>query len=313
MISHRMRAFARLPLKLSFTTHRPVSNHILQLLQTHHHLNFMINHLESPVILLGRLSINILTALGSLSLFAMRMLRYLLQFKLQRSTMLVNMYHIGVQSIPVVMITGMFIGMVLAVQSYAQFRLMHMESRLGAVINMALVTELGPVLAATMLAGRVGSAMAAELGTMRVTEQIDALQALGANPIQYLVVPRFLACFTLIPLLTVMADAMGMFGGWFFSTQVLDVPSADYWHYSYSYLRAYDILGGILKSVFFGAAIAVISCQRGFHCGSGAEGVGKAATESFVYSFVAILVLDFFLGVLITETYYIIWPHGPAI
>ena len=128
-----------------------------------------------------------------------------------------SFYQIGVLSLPVVALTGTFIGIILAVQAYAQFRMMHMESRLGAVINLSLVRELGPVLAATMLAGRVGGAMAAELGTMRVTEQIDALASMGANPIHYLVVPRFLGCLLLIPALTIMADFMGIVGGAFYS------------------------------------------------------------------------------------------------
>ena len=163
-----------------------------------------------------------------------------------------------------VLVTGAFIGMVLAVQTYDQFRMMRMETRLGAVINITLVKELGPVLAATMLAGRVGSSMAAELGTMRVTDQIDALRALGANPIHYLVVPRFLACFLLIPMLTAVADGVGMVGGWFLGTQVLGVNSFHYWDHALDYVTAYDVLTGIVKSVFFGAAIALIACHRGF-------------------------------------------------
>src|SRR3954453_13710608 len=150
----------------------------------------------------------------------------------RKDTLFPNFYQIGVLSLPVIALTGTFIGMVLAVQSYEQFRNMHLESRLGAVINMSLVRELGPVLAATMLAGRVGSAMAAELGTMRVTEQIDALSSMGANPIYYLVVPRFLACVLLIPLLTLMGDFMGVIGGAVVSTQILNVDSYYYWYHS---------------------------------------------------------------------------------
>ena len=259
----------------------------------------------------GQLIVEFVQAVGDLALFAASMLRWLCR-GLPRSTVVTEtMYEVGVRSIPVVMITGMFIGMVLNVQGYQQFHLMRMETRMGAVINMALVAELGPVLAATMLAGRVGSAMAAQLGTMRVTEQIDALRALGANPIQYLVVPRFLACFLLIPLLTVLADAIGVAGGWMFSTQVLGVDSTYYWHYSTEYVAAWDVFAGILKSMFFGAAIALIACHRGFNCGSGAEGVGQAATSSFVLSFVVILVLDFFLGMFLNEIYWTLWP-GPS-
>jgi phospholipid/cholesterol/gamma-HCH transport system permease protein len=187
---------------------------------------------------------------------------------------------------------------------------MGMATRLGSVINISLVKELGPVLAATMLAGRVGSSMAAELGTMRVTEQIDALSALGTNPIYYLVVPRLLACFLLIPLLTLMADFMGVIGGAVVSTQMLKVNEYYYWYHSRQYVGGLDLFAGVFKSLFFGAAIALISCHRGFHSRAGAEGVGRAATEAFVYSFIAILVLDFGIGIVWNSTYRMIWPDS---
>ena len=263
---------------------------------------------DTPVHAVGRAVVAAITTVGDIAVFSFRTWRWLLARRPRRSVLLPAMYQIGVESLPVVLITGLFIGMVLAVQTFDSFHLMHMETRLGSVINASLVRELGPVLAATMLAGRVGSAMAAELGTMRVTEQIEALRALGANPIQYLVVPRFLACFLLIPMLTALTDVLGMLGGWFFSTQILGVDSAHYWHHSVDYIGAYDILSGLCKSVFFGATIALIACHRGFHCGAGAEGVGRAATEAFVLSFVGILVIDFFLGVFIQRLYYVIWP-----
>ena len=152
--------------------------------------------------------------------------------------------------------------------------MMGLATRLGSVINISLVKELGPVLAATMLAGRVGSSMAAELGTMRVTEQIDALSALGTNPIHYLVVPRFLACFLLIPLLTLMADFMGVIGGAVVSTQVLRVDSFAYWQHSREYVGGLDLFAGVFKSFFFGAAIALISCHRGFHSQGRGRGGG---------------------------------------
>ncbi len=255
----------------------------------------------------GRIAVNAILALGDISLFSWQMVRWLLVQFPKQSVLLPCLYQIGVLSIPVVMVTGAFIGMVLAVQTYDQLLMMSMETRLGAVINISLVKELGPVLAATMLAGRVGSAMAAELGTMRVTEQIDALRALGADPIQYLVVPRFLACFLLIPLLAAVADGVGILGGWFFSSQFLGINSFHYWYHSERYITAYDVLTGIFKSVFFGASIALIACHRGFNCGAGAEGVGRAATEAFVLSFVVILALDFFLGMLLNTLYYLIW------
>lgn len=223
------------------------------------------------------------------------------------------MYQVGVLSLPVVALTGTFIGMVMAVQSYSQFRALGLETRLGPVINMALVKELGPVLAATMLAGRVGSSVAAELGTMRVTEQIDALSCMGVNPIHYLVVPRFLACFLMIPSLTIMADFMGMVGGYFYSVIILHIDKHHYWFNSEQFVGSWDLFSGVFKSFFFGGAIALVSCHQGFYSGAGAEGVGKATIASFVYSFVMILVLDLFLNIGLESTYAAIWPGNSQI
>jgi phospholipid/cholesterol/gamma-HCH transport system permease protein len=247
---------------------------------------------------------------GDVTVFGFRTLRWMMTRLPRKETILPNFYQIGVLSLPVVALTGTFIGMVLAVQSYGQFKSMHLETQLGAVINLSLLRELGPVLAATMLAGRVGSAMAAELGTMRVTEQIDALSSMGANPIHYLVVPRFLGCLVLIPTLTIMADFMGVVGGWFYSTVLLSVDQHFYWQNSQKVVCTFDIFIGVIKSLFFGAAIAVVSCHRGFHCDPGAEGVGRAATSAFVASFVLILILDLELGIFLNNIYSMLWPDS---
>jgi phospholipid/cholesterol/gamma-HCH transport system permease protein len=146
---------------------------------------------------------------------------------------------------------------------------------------------------------------------MRVTEQIDALSSMGANPIHYLVVPRFLACLVLIPSLTVMADFMGVVGGAFYSIYVLGIDQHHYWENSQRFVGNYDLFSGIFKSLFFGAAIAIISCHRGFHCLPGAEGVGRAATAAFVHSFVVILILDLMLSILLNDVYSLIWPSAP--
>jgi len=261
----------------------------------------------------GGLVIDWIAALGSISLFAGRTMRWLFTRLPRRETILPNFYQIGVLSLPVVALTGTFIGMVLVVQSYVQFRTLHMESRLGAVINMSLVRELGPVLAATMLAGRVGSSMAAELGTMRVTEQIDALASMGANPIHYLVVPRFLGCIMLIPALTIMADFMGVAGAFFYAVYLLGIDMHHYLENSREFVGNFDLFAGVFKSLFFGAAIAIIGCHQGFHCDAGAEGVGRAATKAFVYSFVMILFLDLVLGIVLDAVYYTIWPEAPKL
>lgn len=258
----------------------------------------------------GKLMIDWAVAVGGITLFSLRVVSWMVTRPPRRETLLPNFYQVGVLSLPVVALTGTFIGMVLAVQSYVQFRVMHLETRLGAVINMTLVRELGPVLAATMLAGRVGSAMAAELGTMRVTEQIDALSSMGANPIHYLAVPRLLACVFMIPSLTIMADFMGVAGGYFYSVHILGIDMHHYFTNSEEYVGSFDIFSGVFKSLFFGIAIALVSCHRGFHCDSGAEGVGRAATTAFVYSFVIILVLDLALGIFLDAVYNSIWPEG---
>jgi phospholipid/cholesterol/gamma-HCH transport system permease protein len=258
----------------------------------------------------GSVVVEGVSAIGDLTVFMWRTWLWLLTRLPRKETMLPNFYQVGVLSLPVVALTGTFIGMVLAVQSHFQFSQIGLETRLGAVINMSLVRELGPVLAATMLAGRVGSAMAAELGTMRVTEQIDALESMGANPIHYLVVPRFLACIFLIPILTVMADFMGVVGAYFYSVFILNIDRHFYLHNSREFIGGFDLFVGIFKSLFFGAAIAMISCYRGFNCTPGAEGVGRAATAAFVISFVMILLIDLFLGIVLDTIYYAIWPGG---
>jgi phospholipid/cholesterol/gamma-HCH transport system permease protein len=204
-------------------------------------------------------------------------------------------YGIGVRSVGVVAITGVFIGMVLAVQAYAQFHPYGFDAAIGSISNGTILSELGPVLAAVMLAGRVGGSMAAELGTMRVTEQVDALACLGVDPVHHLVTPRFLACLLLIPLLTVLADLAGIFGSSFMCLGVYGIDSANYWNQTFKHVGLWEIFTGLSKSIVFGGALGLISCHRGFRCDSGAQGVGRAATEAFVYSFVAILILDFFL------------------
>ena len=255
----------------------------------------------SEVVSVGEAISKRVSLAGNLALFGVSTVFWLVVKGPRRETLTQSFYNIGVLSLPVVMLTGVFIGMVLAVQCYPQFKVIGMETRIGAAINLSLVKELGPVLAATMLAGRVGSSIAAELGTMRVTEQIDALTSMGVNPIHYLVTPRFLASLILIPGLTLFADLLGVIGGAFFSIKLLNVDWSYYWEYSRHAVSMFDIFAGMFKSVFFGGAIALICCDQGFNCGAGAEGVGKAATSSFVLSFVSILFLDLLLDVVLDQ------------
>ena len=245
---------------------------------------------------------DIVVEAGDMTLFAIQVLLGAF-WPPRQANILPIFYFVGVRSVPVVMVTGGFIGMVLAVQSYDQFAQVGMATRLGIIVNYSVVRELGPVLAATMLAGRVGSAMAAELATMRITEQIDALSCLGAHPIRHLVVPRFLACLLLIPLLTIVANFMGVMGGALISTRVYHIDPYYYWSNAEGHLGMYDIVSGLIKPTVFGGAIAILSCYRGFNSAAGAEGVGRAATRAFVASFIAILALDFFLGMFLNKLY----------
>jgi phospholipid/cholesterol/gamma-HCH transport system permease protein len=212
-------------------------------------------------------------------------------------------YEIGTRSIPVVMITGTFIGAVLAVQTVNQFRGIGMVEGMGTIIVMSVLRELGPVLAGVLLAGRVGGGLTAELGTMRVTEQIDALRAMGTDPVRVLVLPRFLACVMLIPVLVLYANAMGIFGGWAVTVHVYGVNSASFWRAAQNTVAYFDIFYGPIKSIFFGAFIGLISCYKGFNCDAGAAGVGRACTEAFVASCMTILGLNLFLGMLLNTLY----------
>ena len=249
-----------------------------------------------------------ITHVGDVALFATQVLRGVAR-RAGRETMVPIFYSVGFKSIPVVALTGLFIGMVLAVQSYSQFAAMGMATRLGSIINISVVRELGPVLAATMLAGRVGGALAAELATMKITEQVDALACLGVNPLHHLAAPRFLACVLLIPLLTVMANFMGVLGGAFICTQVYGVESSHYWQNARGHIGLYDLFTGLLKPTLFGAAISIMSCHCGLTSEAGAEGVGRAATRAFVRSFIAILVIDFFLAMLLNQLYVMLYPQ----
>jgi phospholipid/cholesterol/gamma-HCH transport system permease protein len=173
------------------------------------------------------------------------------------------------------------------------------------------VRELGPVLAAVMLAGRVGSAMAAELATMRVTEQIDALACLGVDPVKYLGSPRFLACLFMIPLLTVFADLTGLAGSTLICLQVFGIDSHHYWQHSRGFVGLWDVAVGLIKATVFGGVLSLIACHRGFNSKAGAAGVGRAATEAFVISFVAIIALDFFLAMFFNTLHDVIWSNAP--
>lgn len=203
---------------------------------------------------------------------------------------------IGVATIPVVALTGAFIGMVLALESFDSFARIGQEGRLGAVINLSVTKQIGPVLAAVMVAGRVGGALTAELGTMRVTEQLDALRVMATDPITHLVVPRVVACVLMTPLVTIYSDVLGVWGGWLISVPLRGVSPYEYWEFTAQTIHWWEPTSGLIKSVFFGGAIGLIACFKGFNCRAGAAGVGRATTEAFVASFLAIIAINLILA-----------------
>jgi phospholipid/cholesterol/gamma-HCH transport system permease protein len=219
-------------------------------------------------------------------------------------------YQIGARSVGVVLVVGTFIGMVMAIEAYSQFQAIGQEARMGGVIGVTVLKQIGPVLAAVMIAGRVGGSVSAELGTMRVTEQLDAMRVMGTDPIAHLVVPRVVTCIIMLPVLTLLSDLMGVMGGYFISVHGYEINATSYWEFSARFVSEFDIATGLIKSIFFGLAIGLIGCYKGFYCKSGAAGVGKAATESFVTSFLAIIVMNFFLAGFLSSVYYIIYGHS---
>ena len=214
-----------------------------------------------------------------------------------------QLHFVGVKSQSVVITTGAATGMVLCAQTYFQFHKVKMDTATGAVVSVGMSSELGPVLACLMLTARVGAAMAAELGTMKVTEQIDALRTLATHPVDYLVVPRFLACTAAAPLLTAEAVVVGIIASWLVGVHLLGIDSAYYLANMNRYTSPEDVLTGLIKATLFGATIAMVGCHKGLSCRGGAEGVGRATTESVVASSITILVSNFFLTLFLTRLF----------
>jgi len=202
---------------------------------------------------------------------------------------------VGVDSVPVVFLTTLFTGAVMALQTFNGFSRFHAEGYVGSVVALSMLRELSPVLSGLMVTGRAGSAMAAELGTMRVTEQIDALVALATDPVQYLFVPRVLAAILVVPALVVLGNAMGIGGGYLVAVKVLGANPVIYVDNTFQFLRMNDLWSGLIKAACFGGLLALIGCQKGYDTSGGAEGVGRATTSAVVVGSLAILVSDFFL------------------
>lgn len=255
-----------------------------------------IEFIGRAIAIFWRVFISFSEELGRIMLLVCSIIKQLILPPFELKNTFKQMVEVGIKSMPVVLITAVFTGMVLALQSYTGFRRFNAEIMVGTVVALSMTRELGPVLTGLIVTGRAGAAMAAELGTMRVTEQIDALETLATNPVKYLIVPRFVAGIIMLPSLTVIADFIGIIGGYFVTVVLLGANSSVYWKRTWDYLEIDDIYNGLIKSCFFGAAIAIISCYKGFYTHGGAEGVGKATTGAVVISSMTILISDYFLS-----------------
>lgn len=244
---------------------------------------------------IGKVVLSFLSSSGKLSIFCFSAIAGLIRKPFYLKSILKQMMEIGYYSLPVVGLTAIFTGAVLALQSYTGFSRFSAESAIAAVVVLSITRELGPVLAGLMVAGRVGASMAAEIGTMRITEQIDALVTLSTNPIKYLVTPRIVASVVMMPCLVIVADIIGVMGGYLISVYSLGFSSEIYLQNTYQYLERIDVTSGLIKSSVFGFIIAIIGCFSGYYSDKGAQGVGKATTNAVVVASILILLSNYFL------------------
>ena len=249
---------------------------------------------------IGRVFISFLAATGRLAVFAGISVSHILRPPFYPRLLLRQIIEIGYYSLPVVGLTAVFTGMVLALQSYTGFARFNAESAVATVVVLSITRELAPVLAGLMVAGRIGAAMAAEIGTMRVTEQIDALSTLSTNPYKYLVAPRLLAGFVMLPCCVLVADIIGVFGGYLISVHKLGFNPSVYIKNTWQFLEFMDVLSGLVKAAVFGFLIALMGCYHGYYSKGGAQGVGSATTNAVVSASILILAFNY----LITEAFF---------
>lgn len=250
----------------------------------------------------GHVVLLFLAASGRLSLFAANALIHCFRPPFYPRLVLRQMIDIGYYSLPVVGLTAIFTGMVLALQTNTGFSRFAAEGAVATIVMLSMTRELGPVIAGLMVAGRVGASIAAEIGTMRVTDQIDALSTLSTNPFNYLVVPRLLAGTAMLPALVLVADIIGVFGGFLVATYKLGFNAAGYLGQTADYLRSEDVVSGLVKSAVFGFIVALMGCYHGYHSRGGAQGVGAATTYSVVSASILILLFDYVLTAILFST-----------
>lgn len=244
---------------------------------------------------LGRTVLQNVEEMGKLLLLFISVLSWMIRPPLKLRNIFKQMEFVGVKSIFVVVLTGTFTGMVMALQGYHGFRMFSAESLVGSTVALGMTRELGPVLTSLMVTARAGSAMAAELGTMRVTEQIDALYVMAANPVKHLIVPRVIAGVIMVPVLTIVSDFVGILGGYFVGVVLLNINSGIFVKNITRYVDLDDIYNGLIKAAVFGLILSLIGCYKGFNTSGGAEGVGRATTEAVVLASITILISDYFL------------------
>ena len=244
---------------------------------------------------IGRLVQSGIVATGRMSIMLYQSITWFFVPPFKFRNIFKQMEFVGVKSMFVVILTGSFTGMVLAFQSYTALKKFGAESLVGSMVALSMARELGPVLTGLIVTGRAGSAMATELGTMRVTEQIDALYTMAVNPVKHLVLPRILAGVLMLPLLTIVSDFVGMMGGYFIGVKVLNINPGVFIGRTLDFVGTEDIFNGLIKSAFFGLILSLVACYQGFYTSGGAEGVGRAATSAVVVSSVLILITDYLL------------------
>jgi len=248
----------------------------------------------------GAVILGVVTEVGAISRYFFQAVREGIRPPFRVRDILRQMEALGVNSMPVVLITAIFTGMVLALQSFTGFKRFNAESLVGTVVALSMTRELGPVLTGLICSGRAGASIAAELGTMKVTEQIDALVTMGVSPVKYLMVPRIIAGVIMLPVLTVFSDVVGIGGGYLVGVHVLDANPTVYIKRTFDYLEISDVTGGLMKAAVFGGLLALISSYKGFVTEGGAEGVGRATTGAVVLSSMAVLISNYFLTSMIS-------------
>ena len=243
--------------------------------------------------------VNLVEELGGLMTLLIDVIRWSVRPPFRLQNLFAQLDFVGVGSVFIVGLTGIFSGMVFAHQSWRAFDLFNAESLVGPTVSLTITRELAPVFAALMVTMRAGSSTCTELGTMRVTEQVDALETMAVNPVQYLLVPRVLAGLLMLPLLVLIFDLMGLLGGYFVAVQVKGLSAGTFITRTQQWLDPEDIVEGLIKGAVFGLFIALVACYKGFNASGGAKGVGKATTEAMVASALGIFILDYFVGVIL--------------